>query len=179
MTEATTTERAKDYAQRFGELVKRHRRERGWTQAELAAQMEARGLPMHQTTVAKIERGARPTSLEDLVVLSDALGVPIRGLLPYLRPEGATEQEARELALEVADAGASFEEQACLYLMLRLNAKNFIRRPGAATLPPDLLRPIREFADDDLKARVEAARERVRYQTGGADGEQPEAPREP
>ncbi|MCW2651571.1 MAG: hypothetical protein QOE41_4618 [Mycobacterium sp.] len=46
----------------FGTTVKDLRRARGWTQEELAKRLTAAGYPMHQTTVAKMESGTRPTT---------------------------------------------------------------------------------------------------------------------
>lgn len=68
-------------AQTFGVRVRSLRSELGWTQEFLAQMMTAYGYPMHQSTVAKMEAGARPTSVEELGTLAMILRVPAGALL--------------------------------------------------------------------------------------------------
>lgn len=61
---------AKHFERMFGVRVKDLRQAKGLTQEELAARMTASGYPMHQTTVAKMEGGGRPTSVGEMAVLA-------------------------------------------------------------------------------------------------------------
>ena len=56
----------------FGQAVAAHRRQAGMTQEDLAAAVEPIG-SMAQSTIAKIERGARPTPAEEVAALARAL----------------------------------------------------------------------------------------------------------
>lgn len=49
--------------------------------------MTERGLPMHQTTVAKIETGSRPTSIREAEALAGILGMDLVSLLVDEDPE--------------------------------------------------------------------------------------------
>lgn len=68
----------KQAAIEFGRRVKQLRRAEGLTQAQLAERLSQWGRSYHQTTVAKLEAGTRPTSLEELIPLAAALGVSQR-----------------------------------------------------------------------------------------------------
>jgi transcriptional regulator with XRE-family HTH domain len=74
----------------FGARVRELRAVRKWTQEALAERMTAMGLPMHQTTVAKLESGSRPTSVAEVASLAAIFGVDMSELfaqrsavLPY------------------------------------------------------------------------------------------------
>lgn len=58
-----------------GRNVKMLRKAQKLSQADLANRMAWSDIQMHQTTVAKLEGGKRPTSVDELVVLSMILGV--------------------------------------------------------------------------------------------------------
>lgn len=59
------------------------RERRRYTQAELAAAVTQIGHPMHQTQVAKIERGERRATIDDVFALAAALDVsPLALILP-------------------------------------------------------------------------------------------------
>lgn len=58
----------------FGQAVGAHRRRAGMTQEDLAAAVLPVG-SMGQSTIAKIERGARPTPAEEVAALAQALDV--------------------------------------------------------------------------------------------------------
>jgi transcriptional regulator with XRE-family HTH domain len=72
---AKTTERA------FGERIRDFRSAHGWTQGDLAKRLTEGGLPMHQTTVAKMESASRPTSLGEAAALASLFEVPIERFL--------------------------------------------------------------------------------------------------
>lgn len=65
----------------FGLRVRELRLALGMTQAELADRMSNLGYGMSQTMIAKLERGARPTSVAELAVLGNILSVRPADLL--------------------------------------------------------------------------------------------------
>lgn len=67
--------------QAFGLRVRELRLALGMTQAELAERMSSLGYGMSQTMVAKMERGARPTSVGELAVLGSIFSVGPADLL--------------------------------------------------------------------------------------------------
>jgi transcriptional regulator with XRE-family HTH domain len=54
----------------FGDKVRQWRRERNWSQEEVADQLRRLGFDMHQTTVAKIERGTRPLRVAEAAAIA-------------------------------------------------------------------------------------------------------------
>jgi transcriptional regulator with XRE-family HTH domain len=64
----------------LGRKVRQLRLERGWTQEQLAERLSEVGWPMHQTTVAKLEGGARPIRIAEADALAVAFGLPIEAM---------------------------------------------------------------------------------------------------
>jgi len=60
----------------FGERVKQWRRARNWSQEDLAERLRVHGFEMHQTTVAKIERGARPLRVAEAAAIATVFRAP-------------------------------------------------------------------------------------------------------
>lgn len=85
-------------ARSFGSRVRAARGSRGWTQDELSRRMTAVGYPLHQTTIAKLESGTRPTSVEEMLVLGAVMGVPVSEFLEPGRPRSAEQEVAHELS---------------------------------------------------------------------------------
>jgi transcriptional regulator with XRE-family HTH domain len=54
----------------FGEKVRQWRRERNWSQEDVADKLRSQGFDMHQTTVAKIERGTRPLRVAEAAAIA-------------------------------------------------------------------------------------------------------------
>lgn len=77
----------------FGQIVKTLRKAHLWSQDDLARRMSDLGYPMHQTTIAKLESGARPTPIEEMMALAMLLDVSPEDLV---RPP-ATQETQREL----------------------------------------------------------------------------------
>lgn len=68
-------------ARAFGARVRYLRQCRTWTQEDLAVALGAAGHPMHHSTVAKLEVGTRPTTIDEAVAIARILGVEVRELL--------------------------------------------------------------------------------------------------
>ncbi|MEQ4520447.1 helix-turn-helix transcriptional regulator [Pseudarthrobacter sp. B907] len=92
--------------QDFGQRVRSLRAAAGMTQAELADKVSHAGMNMTQGMIAKLERGARPTSVGELAVLGQVFGVSSAQLLEagQMSPESARLAELR-LRLTAAEAG--------------------------------------------------------------------------
>lgn len=65
------------YERVFGIQVRELRQARGWTQDQFANALAALGFPIHQTTVAKMEGGTRPTSVGEIAAIAKLFDVPI------------------------------------------------------------------------------------------------------
>jgi len=77
----TTKPEVGTYSKTVGTQVHWIRTALGLSQGELADMATERGLSLHQTTVSKIESGARNVSVDDLWTLAGALGVSVVELL--------------------------------------------------------------------------------------------------
>lgn len=86
-------------SQRIGKAVERERKSAGMTAVQLSARCEELGLPIHRTTLSKIESGRSSFDVGELVVLAKALGVPPLELLypglPDAKVEGVPGQVER------------------------------------------------------------------------------------
>lgn len=70
-----------DRERRAGAAVKRWRIQRGLSQRQLANALSYQGLNMHQTTIAKLEKGKRPLRLAELDAICDVLGCSMSDVL--------------------------------------------------------------------------------------------------
>lgn len=89
-----TSERRRQHEsweQDFGDLVRQWRRERNWSQEQVASMLRLQGFDMHQTTVAKIERGARPLRVAEAAAIAYIFGVPPLAIFQARPPEGYEE----------------------------------------------------------------------------------------
>ena len=64
------------WERRFGEVVRGWRLDRNWSQEEVAEKLRYEGFEMHQTTVAKIERGARPLRVAEASAIGAVFKMP-------------------------------------------------------------------------------------------------------
>ena len=97
-----------DWEKIFGQRIREMRQLRGWTQDELAREMSDAGHQMHQTTVAKLESGTRPTSVAEVGALATLLEVPIGSLFGAAdEMEKRAELKALEYRLRSLTAEAS------------------------------------------------------------------------
>lgn len=86
--------------QRFARLVRWAREQRGWSQDELARQLKAAGLPLHQTGLARLEAGDRGIRLNEAAVISKVIGL---GLDAFGGAQGGisaitSDEEAEEIS---------------------------------------------------------------------------------
>ena len=73
---ALARQRHEAWEKHFGEVVRTWRTDRGWTQDDVAERLREQGFEMHQTTVAKIERGARPLRVAEAAALAEVFEMP-------------------------------------------------------------------------------------------------------
>lgn len=71
-----------DVEREFGALARDSRKRKRLSQQDVAEAMSSRGFPMHQTTLAKLERGQRPLRMSEAVALSDILLIPWAPFIP-------------------------------------------------------------------------------------------------
>lgn len=91
----------------FGDKVRQWRRERNWSQEEVAAHLRYQGFDMHQTTVAKIERGTRPLRVAEAVALAHIFKVPALAIFEGPGPTDQPEEIARlQRELDMAEQSA-------------------------------------------------------------------------
>jgi transcriptional regulator with XRE-family HTH domain len=83
-----------DWEQSFGDNVRHWRRERNWSQEDLADKLRSEGFDLHQTSVAKIERGTRPLRVAEAAAIATIFRVP--PLAVFL---GSPQAEARQSPL--------------------------------------------------------------------------------
>lgn len=65
-----------NWEKRFGEVVRAWRLHRNWSQEELAERLRHQGFEMHQTTIAKIERGSRPLRVAEASAIGAVFKMP-------------------------------------------------------------------------------------------------------
>ncbi|WP_368681895.1 helix-turn-helix domain-containing protein [Mycobacterium intracellulare] len=78
---ALARQKHESWEHRFGEALRRWRQERGWSQEDVAERLRRQGFEMHQTTVAKIERGARPLRIAEAAALVEVFELPAIAIL--------------------------------------------------------------------------------------------------
>lgn len=74
-----------------GVRVRTARESANLSQQQLADALTERGITMHQTTVAKLERASRPIRVNEVVLIAQILGVPLTYLIG-IDPLGAAER---------------------------------------------------------------------------------------
>lgn len=95
--------RHESWEKRFGDTVRNWRNERGWPQEEVARRLAGQGFDLHQTTIAKIERGARPLRIAEAAALAEVFEMPITAIFGLALPEDRTANlDAQQRELEEA-----------------------------------------------------------------------------
>ena len=65
----------------FSKRLRAEREQRGWSQADMAKRLSAKDIPMHWTTIAKIEAGDRSVRIVEAVGMADLFEVSLDALL--------------------------------------------------------------------------------------------------
>lgn len=84
-----------DFNQRVGANLARIRKAAGWSQADLATRLTFRGLPFHQPTILKVEKGTRPLKFDEACAIAEELGVNLTSLAQYIDDEQALDALAQ------------------------------------------------------------------------------------
>lgn len=66
--------------------LRRLRRERGWTQEQLSAECQLFGWDVSRGTISQIEASIRCVADDEVLLLSQVLGVPVARLFPEPSP---------------------------------------------------------------------------------------------
>lgn len=69
-----------EYDRRMGQRIKHARENKGWSQEQLAAKMQLRGLDITRSALAKIEVGQRHIYAEEIKVFKEILKVRYQDL---------------------------------------------------------------------------------------------------
>jgi transcriptional regulator with XRE-family HTH domain len=77
------------WEKRFGEVVRGWRLDRNWSQEEVAEKLRYEGFEMHQTTVAKIERGSRPLRVAEAAAIGAVFDMPVMAVFELSLPNDA------------------------------------------------------------------------------------------
>jgi transcriptional regulator with XRE-family HTH domain len=62
--------------------IRELREAKGWSNAQFVRELDAAGLSMYQTSLARIERGTQHLKLTEAAIVADVLGVDVYDLLP-------------------------------------------------------------------------------------------------
>jgi transcriptional regulator with XRE-family HTH domain len=88
--------------ERLGKVVRQQRRDRGWSQADMATALKAIGWPLHQTTISKIEAAKQPIRVADLLAFATAFGMPAVAL--FSLPTGDEPRGIQKMREQLEDA---------------------------------------------------------------------------
>lgn len=80
---------ADEYDALVGHNIREIRRASGMTQADLVADLAARGLSLRQQTIVKIEAGTRPLRLREAQLIAESFRVDVNTLTPATIAEAA------------------------------------------------------------------------------------------
>jgi transcriptional regulator with XRE-family HTH domain len=86
---ALARQRHESWEKRFGEVVRRWRQSRGWSQEDVAEKLRHQGFEMHQTTIAKIERGTRPLRVAEADAIAEVFKMPVMAVFELSLPNDA------------------------------------------------------------------------------------------
>jgi transcriptional regulator with XRE-family HTH domain len=102
---ALARQRHESWERNFGEVVRGWRQDRNWSQEDVAEQLRHQGFEMHQTTVAKIERGARPLRVAEAMALAEVFEMPVMAVFePSLSEDHPGDLDSRRRELDEARA---------------------------------------------------------------------------
>ncbi|MEN4477723.1 helix-turn-helix transcriptional regulator [Mycolicibacterium cosmeticum] len=126
-SKVTGVSRSKWTDKRFGDLLRKERTDRKWTQPQMAEMLD-----MHPTVLAKIEKGARSVRIVEAAVIADLLGVSLDSLLG--RRSGVANEVADIVANLKTTAGKAVMDIAGLHNAIQgwftdLGDLDFAERP--------------------------------------------------
>jgi transcriptional regulator with XRE-family HTH domain len=84
---ALARQRHESWEKRFGEVVRGWRLDRNWSQEDVAEKLRHEGFEMHQTTIAKIERGTRPLRVAEATAIATVFEMPIMAVFELALPD--------------------------------------------------------------------------------------------
>ena len=92
----------------FSKRLRAEREQRGWSQADMAERLSDKDIPMHWTTIAKIEAGDRSVRIAEAVGIADLFEVSLDALLGRsVEPKNDERYAARALHDAVVQAPGS------------------------------------------------------------------------
>lgn len=97
-----------------GRKFEQLRRDRGYSQHEIAERMTNLGFKMHQTTVAKLEQGRRPLRVAELAAMGSIFGLPVEAVLYLPNPKQAPDVEYLAAELHQVDEAIRETEERLL-----------------------------------------------------------------
>lgn len=156
----------------FGERVRRLRRAKGLTQADLAKQLAAHGYELHPSAIAKIEGASRPTSVGEAVAIAMILDVETRDLV---RPSVGEVAQARVDAalLEVQEVKARLRDMNIRIAALTAEKGKLTRELAAKRRVYDEARrsasPRTKLTVDGEKSRLPTVEEFMTQRSGPED----------
>jgi transcriptional regulator with XRE-family HTH domain len=144
--DATQAREPFEYWERaFGEKVRQWRQARNWSQEDLAEELRQFGFDMHQTTLAKLEKGLRPLRVSEAAAIAAVFGLP--PLAVFLAPP----HEALPLPLERMQESLRFAQETLAALQQQMydSATRFVAQQAtvfeiARTLQDAALRNSRQ-----------------------------------
>lgn len=93
---------------RFRKRLRTEREHRGWSQSDMAKRLSDKGLPVHASTIAKVEAGSRMVRIDEAAAIADIFNISIDSLVG--RRSALTNDLAQALqALQEVAQKAMFE----------------------------------------------------------------------
>ena len=74
----------------FSEALKEQRKRRDWSQSQLEKMLAEKGVHLHWTTIAKIEKGERSVRIDEAAAIADLFDMSVDALLGRQRPDDTT-----------------------------------------------------------------------------------------
>ncbi|UHJ56705.1 helix-turn-helix domain-containing protein [Mycolicibacterium fortuitum] len=128
----------------FGEAVRHIRQKRGWSQRELADRVAEEGFALHQTGIAKIERGARPLRVAEAAAIATVLGIPTLAVFYGVNQEIGRlelEEEANHIRRRIDTARRVVQYAGALYARAEADMVTLVAKAEAAQFDPSGPRP--------------------------------------
>jgi transcriptional regulator with XRE-family HTH domain len=74
----------------FSEALKEQRKRRDWSQSQLEKMLADKGVHLHWTTIAKIEKGERSVRIDEAAAIADLFDMSVDALLGRQLPDDTT-----------------------------------------------------------------------------------------